>query len=410
MAYPSHTVKVEGIGSVDLSLHVEEPGEALPDDLGTAGGSRAWVRGFSLLFFVCVVGGTILNWSNVQLAGRQLTRVSPAMAIVLVGLVLLHKICHTAMQRASVTGPVQVSFLQMAMATEAFVGAANTVVGGGGIGTGLRAAMLRSWGVKPRHIAVSVLGASVMPSFAIWGLAFCHTWPRVFSGNSGRIELLVAIASIGFLAVPGAFWWIALRHAAVFGAVSRRAHTLRDRGLARFPNSRIARSSFAKANLSSNIEDVRVHGRDMVRTRGPLMFFAALGGQLLMATILLACVRALGAPTEDINALEVYRAFALLRVMSSFVPIPGGLGVLDLGLLGVLSAGGVDRPIGMAAIALYRGLTFFLPMISGAVCAAIWRSQQKSRCQKQAEATERTVRHQPVDVGVLADPIPAVAA
>ncbi len=432
-------ITVGGLGSVDLSLHVAEPSsssngkatvrtprvrstatrtsgleQSVADETSESAPSsnksgRSWVRGLSLLFCVSVVGGTIMNWSNVRLAARQLTTISPAMAIMLVGLLLLHKGCHTAMQRASVTGPAEVSFIQMAIATEAFVGAANSIVGGGGIGTGLRAAMLRSWGVKPRHIAVSVLGASVAPSFAMWSLAFCHTWPRVIRGDSTQMERLVALASIGFLAVPGTFWWLALRRPPVFAAVSRRIHGLRDRVLARFPESRIAKSSLAKANLESHIEDVRVHGREMVRTRGVLMFFAALAGQLLMATILLACVRALGAPTQDINALEIYRAFALLRVMSSFVPIPGGLGVLDLGLLGVLSAGGVDRPIGMAAIALYRGLTFFLPMVSGAMCAALWRSQQRSRCHGRTETGDR-VRSEPADLSAFPDSLAVAAA
>ena len=108
--------------------------------------------------------------------------------------------------------------------------------------------------------------------------------------------------------------------------------------------------------------------------RRVVLFLAALAGQFLMATTLLACVRALGVPASDVDAFAVYRSFALLRVLSSFIPIPGGLGILDVGLLGVLTAGGVPRPTAIAALALYRGLTFVLPMFTGSLCAAGWRA------------------------------------
>ena len=114
------------------------------------------------------------------------------------------------------------------------------------------------------------------------------------------------------------------------------------------------------------------------------MLAAAVGGQLMLALLLLGCVRALGPTGSAVDAIVVLRAFALLRVLASFVPLPGGIGVLDLGLLGVLVSSGVSRPTALAAIGLYRALTFFLPMVTGAICAAIWRTR-RGRRQRRAD-------------------------
>ena len=337
---------------------------------------RPWARRISLLFFVVVGGALFMNRGSVAGAMHQMRSLSFRSLAGLLALVVLHKLCNITMQSASVP---DVSFGRMALATEAYVGASNSVIGGASIGTGLKAAMLRSWRVAPIDIAVSVVATALAPSFAMWSIAFAHTVPVALSGHADRMERLTIAASIVALVGPATFWWLALRRPEVLAAVGRTVAAGRALLVAVLPIGRFADSAAARFDVPQATEAMRCRGRALAKQRGAVMLLAAVGGQLMLALLLLGCVRALGPTGSAVDALVVLRAFALLRVLSSFVPLPGGIGVLDLGLLGVLVSGGVSRPTALAAIGLYRALTFFLPMFTGAVCTAVWRTRRGRR-------------------------------
>ena len=348
----------------DIEQHVVTPAVCAP---------RPWAKRMSIAFFVVVGGALVMNRGSLAGAVHQLRGLSLQSLAGLLALVALHKLCNTTMQSASVP---DVSFGRMAVATEAYVGASNSVIGGASIGTGVKAAMLRSWGVAPLDIAVSVVATALAPSFAMWTIAFAHTAPVVFTGHADRMERLTVAASVVALVGPATFWWLALRRPQVLAAVARSLTAGRALLLAVLPAGRLAESAAARFDVGLATEEVRIRGRVLAKRRGAVMVLAAAGGQLMLALLLLGCVRALGPTGSAVDALVVLRAFALLRVLSSFVPLPGGIGVLDLGLLGVLVSGGVSRPTALAAIGLYRALSFFLPMITGAVCAAAWRTHR----------------------------------
>jgi uncharacterized protein (TIRG00374 family) len=68
-------------------------------------------------------------------------------------------------------------------------------------------------------------------------------------------------------------------------------------------------------------------------------------------------------------------AFAFVRLLSAIPITPGGLGVIELGLSGGLAAAGGANAQVVAAVLLFRALTFFPPIPIGAVCYVIWRRQ-----------------------------------
>lgn len=338
--------------------------------------AKPWAKRLSAVFFVMVGGALLMNRHALLGAITQVRGLSITALGGLVALVFLHKLCHVTMQSASVP---DVSFGRIAMATEAYVGASNSMIGGAGIGTGVRAAMLRSWGVSTSDVAVSVVATGLAPSFAMWGIALGHTLPLAIIGHASRVQSIALAASVIALAGPGVFWWLALRRPEVLAWVASLLGSGRALLLAVLPECRLTRSGAARLDLPETVEEMRRSGRSLAQRRGLLMIVSAVGGQLMLALLLLGCVRALGPTGSAIDAIAVLRAFALLRVLSSFVPVPGGIGVIDLGLLGVLVSGGVSRPTALAAIGLYRALTFFLPMVTGSICALVWRTRQRER-------------------------------
>jgi putative heme transporter len=336
---------------------------------------KPWTRIVSALFFVAMIAGLYANRSLATDVWGELHRISVRSMVWLALLLGAHKLSHGVLHAASVPG---LPLRRAVVATEAYVGASNSVVGGAGIGTALRIAMYRSWGVTTEGVALSVWATALAPSFAMWTMAGSQTLPRfVVLGHGTSAEKFAAIASIGFLAVPALFWTFALRSPKPFQMVAGVADRWRTSLFSLFsgPSTAGIRSSkFGIVDVSSSLESLRKRAQTLSPRRRFVLFLAALAGQFLMATTLLACVRALGVPSSEVDAFAVYRSFALLRVLSSFLPIPGGIGVLDVGLLGVLTAGGVHRPTAIAALALYRGLTFVLPMFTGSLCAAGWRA------------------------------------
>jgi putative heme transporter len=347
------------------------------------GRSKKWPRIVAGLFFVSVAFGIVFNRNLVISAFEQMRNLSLKSMLGLFLLVSLVKILHTTMHWASLPG---VSFPHVFQATESYVGASNTVVGGAGLGTGLRVAMLRSWGVSSIDVAVSIVATALAPSFALWTIATAHTLPLLVLGRADRLERLAACLGVCFLAGPGLFWWAALRFPSVLAWVSSAVHMGRLALVTFIPSKRVANSRAANCDLPANAEIMRERGRLLARSRGFVMVAASICAQVTLGLLLIGCVQAVSPVPVSVKMIEVLRAFALLRVLSSFVPLPAGLGVLDLGLLGVLTNGGVARPTALAAIAMYRALTFVVPMITGSLCAFQWRTSQR-RAKRTAQAT-----------------------
>ena len=83
---------------------------------------------------------------------------------------------------------------------------------------------------------------------------------------------------------------------------------------------------------------------------------------LLDAATLWVLIRSLGADVPPIDLYESYMVANLVRTVSF---IPGGLGTFEGALLLLLRHTRLAVHVGLASALLFRGLTFFLPMIPG---------------------------------------------
>ncbi len=355
------------VGSVDLAVVAQSE---------SVGRSKKWPRIVAGLFFVSVAVGILMNRSLAESAYRELRNLSWSSLVGLFLLLGIVKFLHTTMHWASLP---YVAFRRAFQATETYVGASNSGVGGAGLGTGLRVAMLRSWGVSPLDVAVSVVATALAPSFALWGIAGVHTIPLLVTGRASGAERITAVASVCFIVGPAVFWWAALRFPSVLAWVSSAMAAGRGLVIAVIPSRRLAASVIAQFDMPAQAEEMRLRGRSLARARGAIMIMASICAQLALGLLLIGCVEAVSPVPVSLDTLVVLRTFALLRVLSSFIPIPAGLGVLDLGLIGVLTTGGVPRTTAVAAIATYRALTFVLPMFTGSLCAFAWRASQRKR-------------------------------
>jgi putative heme transporter len=325
-------------------------------------------RALALVVLLAGLTTMLVKRSLVADVFSELRSLRATAVALLIGLVVTHRFLNALLHRAATPG---VRFRNMLIAAESYSGASHSFTGGAGVGTALRVGMYRSWGVDGVGIAASIVSSSVFPSFAMWILGGAYSLPLVLGGHADRNETIVGLACIPFVIGPIIFWAVLLNHGSavkwgqgVIGSIGRRLVRLRSRRLREL-------GARGVDIASKGLEEVRVRGRGLVRSNGLLMLGAAIGAQVVLALILLASCWAL-APEANLPVITVLRTFALLRVLSSFVPVPGGIGIVDVGLVAALETGGLSSPEAVAAIALYRALTFLLPLVSGPLCALLW--------------------------------------
>jgi putative heme transporter len=325
-------------------------------------------RGLALLVLLAGFGAIVVKRALVGDVISELRSLRATAVFLLLGLVVAHRLLNALLHRAATPG---VSFRSMLVAAESYSGASHSFAGGASVGTALRVGMYRSWGIDGFGIAASIVASSVFPSFAMWILGGAYSLPLVLGGHADRNETIVGLASIPFVLGPIVFWTILLSHGSavkwgqrIIGSVGRRLVRLRSRRLREFGAQGVDVAS-------KGLEEVRRRGRRLVRSNGLLMLGSAISAQIVLALILLASCWAL-APEANLPIVTVLRTFAMLRVLSSFVPVPGGIGIVDVGLVAALETAGMGSAEAVAAIALYRALTFLLPLVSGPICAFAW--------------------------------------
>ena len=124
--------------------------------------------------------------------------------------------------------------------------------------------------------------------------------------------------------------------------------------------------------------------------------------QSVGAVILLVALRGLGVG-DELGLLEFGRVYFVVTLLSSFVPVPGGVGVVEAGLTGALVAAGVDGGAALAGVLVYRLLTYVTPIVVGAVLYAGWRLDVARRAHPTGEARERSAGRRRPGLG-LRDP------
>ena len=54
-------------------------------------------------------------------------------------------------------------------------------------------------------------------------------------------------------------------------------------------------------------------------------------------------------------------------MLGNLLPLPGGIGGVDGGMIGAFAAFGVDGGLAVVAVLVFRGFTFWLPTIPGVI-------------------------------------------
>ena len=114
---------------------------------------------------------------------------------------------------------------------------------------------------------------------------------------------------------------------------------------------------------------IRQAGRDVTRLarqpmRATALFAVSLAITFSYGLILVICVTAFGA---DVSPLQIYAVYLGGSTVASASPTPGNLGAVEMALAAGLTAIGVLSAPAVAAVLIFRLITFWLPVLPGIV-------------------------------------------
>ncbi len=245
---------------------------------------------------------------------------------------------------------------------------ANVVPLGGAAGVELNRRMMKTWGIGGRGFTGYTfltnlwdIGSKLLlPVIAV--LVLTHAGEAA----TAPLRLAAVVAAIGFVGVVsfGAILILSPRCTAAVGRAADRLVRLGAHLIGRSPERDVV-----GALLGVRRECLGLVANGWLRMSMGISGYVALQGLLLAA-----CLHLAGAG----NAWpEVLAGFALERMLTIVPLTPGGVGVADLGLVGVLLAFGGD-PAGVAAGAvLYRLFVFAVEVPVGGGVWGLWLLERR---------------------------------
>jgi uncharacterized membrane protein YbhN (UPF0104 family) len=132
-------------------------------------------------------------------------------------------------------------------------------------------------------------------------------------------------------------------------------------------------------------------------------------GSLTLWLVLLASLRGVGLSQSQVSWQTCLAAFAFVRLLTVLPVTPGGVGVTELGLVGIMTAGTDHRFAGQvtAAVLLYRAVTYLMPIPGGALAWVWWRCAPALRRRHRSSSTTACPAGESVPgVQPAADPLP----
>jgi uncharacterized membrane protein YbhN (UPF0104 family) len=257
---------------------------------------------------------------------------------------------------------------EAAVVNQASTAVSNTMPAGGVIGVGVSITMLTSWGFTIGSIGRSAVVTGIWNNFVKLGMPVLALSLLALEGEITPARLAAAAVGVAVLTTA----------VVVFGLLLRSDRLARSigRGLGRFVDW--ARGVFRKSpmgNWADRASTFRIETIGLLRHRWVWLTVATLVSHISLYLVLLLALRHVGVSQSELSWITVLAAFAFVRLISALPLTPGGVGVVELGYAAVLTIGMDDITSAqiVAAILVFRAVTYLLPIPLGLISYIIWR-------------------------------------
>jgi uncharacterized protein (TIRG00374 family) len=260
------------------------------------------------------------------------------------------------------------TFGQAAVSSLSSTAVSNTVPAGGAWGVGVTWSMYRRWGFVSEDVTRSIAITGVLN-----GLVKLATPPVALA----VVALEGTVTDVPW-AVAGVST-VALTVAVALGAITlyrQRASTLAAGAIARIAGRFGGDGS--PATWGTRIDGARDHTTALLAGRWSVLVASSVVSHASLFAVLLVAVRVVGVG-PDVSFGEVLAAFAIVRVALMLPLTPGGAGLAELGLAGLLVAAGGPADDVVAAVLIFRATTWLLPVPLGFAAYLAWLRSHRDR-------------------------------
>jgi uncharacterized protein (TIRG00374 family) len=245
---------------------------------------------------------------------------------------------------------------------------ANTLPAGGALGMGVSWAMLSSWGVGTEQYVLYTLLSGIWNVFVKLGLPVLALLALLTISRPDAVLITSAAVGLGLLVALAAGLGLLLhsqRFALGADLVLQRAAAIA---------CRLARRR-APTRIAGSLTGFRSRAAGLLAARGWWITITTGAANIILWLVLLACLRGVGLSQAEVSWQTSLAAYAFVRLVTVLPLTPGGLGITELGLVGVLAAGAGPRESAQvtAAVLLYRAVTYLPPIPLGAAAFLVWR-------------------------------------
>ena len=261
---------------------------------------------------------------------------------------------------------------QAGVLTQTTTAVANAVPAGGAVAVGLTYTMLSSWGFSKSRSTLSVVVSGIWNTFVKLGMPIFALAILALQGSPGAGRTAAAAAGLGALVAA----------VVVFALILRSEHFAHRAGVAAGRLASALRRPFGRGPVQGwELAVVKWRGRviGLVRHRWVALTAITLISHVSLYAVLLVALRAMGVSAGQAGWAEVLAVFAFARLVTAIPITPGGVGVVELALIAGLTQAGGDSARVVAAVLVYRLLTYVLPIVIGAGTYVFWRRNRSWR-------------------------------
>ena len=270
---------------------------------------------------------------------------------------------------------------EAAVVNQSSTAVSNTLPGGGAIGVAVTLAMLTSWGFQLSAITRSAVVTGIWNNFVKLGMPVVALGLLAIERNVSNAW--VSASAIGVAVLVGAIvgLWMTLRSDALARKVGAWIGGVANR----------LRGAFRKEPITGWAERAARFRADtigLLQHRWLRLTISTLVSHLSLYAVLLLTLRHVGVSQDELSWIQVLAAFSFVRLISALPVTPGGVGVVELGYAAAMTIGldATTKAQVVAAILVFRVITYALPIPLGATAYVIWRRNRSWRMTEEERA------------------------
>lgn len=342
----------------------ETPAKAARKKVGT---KQIVAFAFGLLIVVAIFVYAIPKFADYGDVWAAMKTLTPIEALSLTAATVFNLFTYWLANQAALPG---LRLSQAAVVTQTTTSVANTLPAGGAIAVGVTYAILGSWGFTAGEATLYVGVTGIWNIFTKLALPVIALALLVVTGHAYPALVGAAAVGIAVLAVAVVLLALVFRSKAMARRVGEFVGRVISAVLKPFRKGPIV-------GLGDRAVKFRKETIVLVSRRWIRLTWTTVLSHIALFLVLLLALRDMGVSEQDVPTVEVFAVFAFSRLLSSVPVTPGGVGVIDLGYIGGLSAFYPDEKAAIVAgVLIFRVLTYGIQIPIGAFTYFIWRGKK----------------------------------